>query len=61
MQPVRSGVWYLGVSAWLFGMSDRTFASFADGFVSAIDLVQLFTAAFFFVGWLFLKPLRKEG
>ena len=60
MQPVKNGVWYIGVSAWLFGMSDRTLAAFTDGFISAIDLVQLFTAAFFFVGWLFLKSVKAK-
>lgn len=53
---LRNGIWLLGVSSWLFGITDRSIASFADGYLSALDIVQLFTAAFFFVSWLFLKP-----
>lgn len=48
--------WLLGTSSWVFGITDRSIASLADGYISAIDLIQLFTAAFFFVSWLFLKP-----
>lgn len=53
---LKNGIWLLGVSSWLFGITDRTIASFADGYLSALDIVQLFTASFFFVSWLFLKP-----
>jgi hypothetical protein len=53
---LRNGIWLLGVSSWLFGITDRSIASFADGYLSALDIVQLFTASFFFVSWLFLKP-----
>jgi hypothetical protein len=53
---LKRGIWLLGVSSWLFGITDRSIASFSDGYLSALDLVQLLTASFFFVGWLFLKP-----
>lgn len=53
---LRNGIWLIGVSSWLFGITDRSIASFADGYLSALDIVQLFTALFFFVSWLFLKP-----
>lgn len=53
---LRSGIWLLGISSWIFGILDRSVASFADGYLSALDLVQLSTASFFFVSWLFLKP-----
>lgn len=55
---LRNAIWLLGVSCWLFGITDRSIASFADGYLSAVDLVQLFTASFFFVSWLFLKPTK---
>jgi len=45
-----------GILAWLFGITDRSIASFSDGYLSAIDLTQLFTASFFLVSWLYLKP-----
>ncbi|NJO77240.1 MAG: hypothetical protein HC827_01120 [Cyanobacteria bacterium RM1_2_2] len=56
LSNLRNGIWLLGVSSWLFGIADRSIASFADGYLSALDIVQLFTASFFFVSWLFLKP-----
>lgn len=58
---LRNAIWLLGVSSWLFGITDRSIASFSDGYLSALDIVQLFTASFFFVSWLFLKPSRIEA
>ena len=55
---LKQGIWLLGISSWLFGITDRSIASFADGYLSALDIAQLFTASFFFVSWLFLKPAR---
>jgi len=57
---LRSGIWLFGVSSWLFGIIDRSIASFADGYLSALDITQLFTASFFFVSWLFLKPTSPK-
>lgn len=57
---LRNAIWLLGVSSWLFGITDRSIASFSDGYLSAWDIIQLSTAAFFFVSWLFLKPSRLE-
>ncbi|MGA7935073.1 MAG: hypothetical protein WCA35_16115 [Kovacikia sp.] len=56
LHNLKRGIWFFGVSSWLFGITDRTIASLADGYLSALDIIQLFTAAFFFIGWLFLKP-----
>lgn len=56
---LKQGIWLFGVSSWLFGIIDRSIASFSDGYLSALDLTQLLTASFFFVSWLFLKPIRK--
>ena len=53
---LKNGIWLFGLSSWVFGITDRSIASFADGYLSALDLTQLFTAATFFVAWLFLKP-----
>jgi hypothetical protein len=57
---LKTGIWSVGTASWVFGISDRTLAALMDGYLSAIDIVQLFTAAFFFVSWLFLKPSRVE-
>lgn len=53
---LRQGIWSFGILAWLFGLTDRSIASLADGYLSALDIMQLFTAAVFFLGWLYLKP-----
>ncbi len=53
---LKKNIWLLGTASWLFGITDRTIASFSDSYISAIDLTQLFTASLFFVSWLYLKP-----
>lgn len=53
---LKNGIWMVGIPSWMFGITDRSFASFADGYLSAIELVHLFTASFFFISWLYLKP-----
>lgn len=58
---LKTGIWSVGTASWVFGISDRTLAAFMDGYLSAIDIVQLSTAAFFFVSWLFLKPMRLRS
>ncbi|MBR8837181.1 MAG: hypothetical protein DSM106950_25035 [Stigonema ocellatum SAG 48.90 = DSM 106950] len=56
---LKNGIWLFGISSWLFGITDRSIASFSDGYLSALDLTQLFTAATFFAAWLFLKPISR--
>jgi hypothetical protein len=56
---LKNGIWLFGLSSWVFGITDRSIASFADGYLSALDLTQIFTAATFFVAWLFLKPASR--
>ncbi|NJN10621.1 MAG: hypothetical protein HC836_23915 [Richelia sp. RM2_1_2] len=60
IENLKNGVWLFGISCWLFGIIDRSIASFSDGYLSALDLVQLFTAVTFFIAWLFLKPLSTK-
>jgi len=48
-----------GIPSWLFGITDRSIASFADGYLSTIELFQLFTASFLFMSWLYLKPEKS--
>ncbi|MBW4629342.1 MAG: hypothetical protein KME49_28490 [Brasilonema octagenarum HA4186-MV1] len=56
---IKNGIWVFGISSWLFGITDRSIASFSDGYLSAMDLTQLFTAGIFLVAWLFLKPTSR--
>jgi hypothetical protein len=55
-KTLKKGIWILGTSSWVFGIGDRSLASIADGYLSSIDIVQLGTASFLFVSWLFLRP-----
>jgi hypothetical protein len=57
---LRNGIWLLGIPSWLFGITDRSMATLADGYLSAMDFMQLLTASFFFLSWLFLKPDQVE-
>lgn len=54
MAEVRVGLWALGLAGWLFGLSDRGYHAFHQ--ISVEHIVQVFTAAFFCVCWLFLMP-----
>jgi hypothetical protein len=53
---LQKGIWLFGIFSWIFGLTDRSIALLSDGYLSAIDIVQLFTASFFFISWLFLSP-----
>jgi hypothetical protein len=55
----RNAIWFLGIASWMFGITDRSIATLSDGYLSAVELTQLFTASFFFVSWLFLKPAQS--
>ncbi|MEH2251057.1 hypothetical protein [Nostoc sp.] len=56
IDKIKSNIWLFGISSWLFGITDRSIAVFADGYISPIEIFQLFTTFFFFVSWLYLKP-----
>jgi hypothetical protein len=56
---VRTGIWFLGNIAWVFGIIDRSIAIFADGCLRAVGIIQILIALFLFFGWLFLKPNTK--
>jgi len=53
---LKQGVWLLGTSSWLIAIVERSSASLQDGYLSALDLTQIFTVLTFFISWLFLKP-----
>lgn len=60
IRKLRNGIWTFGIPSWLFGITDRSIAALADGYLSAIELTHLFMASFFFLGWLYLKPEPDE-
>ncbi|MEH2053590.1 hypothetical protein [Nostoc sp.] len=56
IDQIKSSIWLFGIPSWLFGITDRSIAAFTDAYLSPIEIFQLFTASFFFVSWLYLKP-----
>ncbi|MBE9078767.1 hypothetical protein IQ241_15930 [Romeria aff. gracilis LEGE 07310] len=59
LNRLRTGFWFFGLGSWSFGICDRTIAAVSDGFLSAIDIMQLATASFFAMGWFLLKPRQQ--
>ncbi|WP_341524565.1 hypothetical protein WKK05_18175 [Nostoc sp. UHCC 0302] len=56
IDQLKNGIWLVGIPSWLFGITDRSLSSFSDGYLSPIEIFQLFTTFFFFISWLYLKP-----
>lgn len=52
----KISVWLLGIPSWIFGISDRSMAAIADGYLSATEIWQILMTFFFFLSWLSLKP-----
>jgi hypothetical protein len=53
---LKNSIWLFGIPSWLFGISDRSLAALADGYLSPLEILQLLTASFFFLSWLYLRP-----
>lgn len=56
----KLNIWRFGIVGFAFGISDRLYNLILDGYYSAIDLMQLFTATTFALMWLTLKPSFKN-
>ncbi len=56
IDQIKNSIWLVGIPSWLFGVTDRGIAAFTDGYVSPTEFIHLFTASFFFLSWLYLKP-----
>jgi hypothetical protein len=56
LATLKDSIWLLGIPCWVFGVSDRGLAAFADGYLSPTEILHLLTTSFFFMFWLFLKP-----
>ncbi|MBW4633879.1 MAG: hypothetical protein KME30_18845 [Iphinoe sp. HA4291-MV1] len=56
---LKNGIWLFGIPSFLFGVTDRSLAAFADGYLSPIEVIHIFTASFFFLTWLYLKPQQS--
>lgn len=53
---IKNSIWFFGIPSWVFGISDRSLAALADGYLSPIEILQLLTASFLFFSWLYLRP-----
>ncbi|TVP68141.1 MAG: hypothetical protein EA343_00140, partial [Nodularia sp. (in: Bacteria)] len=52
----KTGIWLLGIPAWIYGIVDRSLDAYADGYLSSLEFFHLLTTALFFLSWLYLKP-----
>ena len=59
LDKIKNSIWILGIPSWLFGVTDRGVTAFADGYLSPVEVINIFTASFFFASWLFLKPEKN--
>jgi len=55
-ENLKNIIWFLGIPAWLFGITDRFVAFLASGYFSAASFLHLWIISLFFVGWLYLQP-----
>ncbi|GAX40465.1 hypothetical protein NIES4075_14310 [Tolypothrix sp. NIES-4075] len=53
---LKNSIWLFGIPSWVFGISDRSVAALADGYLSPLEILQLLTASFLFLSWLYLRP-----
>lgn len=58
---IRNSIWVFGIPSWIFGLTDRGIAAFADGSISPIEIFHLITASLFFLSWLVLKPIDDSA
>lgn len=56
INKLKTGIWFIGIPSWLFGITDRSVSAFADSYISAQEILQLLTTCFFFISWIYLKP-----
>lgn len=53
---LKTGIWVVGIPSWIYGITDRGMTAIADGYLSAMEIVQLLVASILFLSWLLLKP-----
>jgi hypothetical protein len=61
MSKLKTGIWLIGIPAWIFGLADRSLEAFADGYLSSPEFFHIFTTTCFFCSWLSLKPETKDA
>lgn len=60
---LQGSIWNFGIFCWVFAVSERSYAFFADGNSFAMKLAQLFLVSLLLIAWICLKPkrLKTEG
>ncbi|CEJ47771.1 hypothetical protein [Umezakia ovalisporum] len=58
---LKTGVWLLGIPAWVLGIADKSLDAFADGYLSSLEVFHVLTNSLFFLSWLYLKPEIKDN
>ncbi len=53
---LKNSIWFWGIFSWMFAITDRGVAAFADDFLSTSEMLQICAISFLFLSWLFLKP-----
>jgi len=56
---VRTSIWFLGNIFWVLGIADKSLTALINGSLPGLNLLEISTAVFFLIGWLFLKPKWK--
>ncbi|HBB35056.1 MAG TPA: hypothetical protein DDZ80_25690 [Cyanobacteria bacterium UBA8803] len=56
ISKITNGIWIFGIPSWILGITSKVVSSFADSYLSALEISHLVTASLFFVTWLCLKP-----
>ncbi len=61
VNKIRYGVWIFGIFSWMFAVSERCLASFADGALSAPELILILLVSSLSIVWIYLKPTDPEA
>lgn len=57
---LRQAIWWMGISAWLFSLADRSIAALSDGHFVWNEGLTVFAIAFLFLSWLSLRPQQTS-
>ena len=56
---LRNSLWLFGIPTLLFVIADRSMTALADGYLTTLELSQVFVTSFLFVSWLCLSPNKS--
>ncbi|NJR40704.1 MAG: hypothetical protein HC781_20065 [Leptolyngbyaceae cyanobacterium CSU_1_4] len=61
MLKLRYGVWIFGIFSWMFAVTERCLSCFADGALSASELIPISLVFSLCLVWIYLKPKDLES